>query len=157
MSLFERCATWLMNRMQRRAPDFVIGGKENPYLYRWWVIPRNRWFSIYLHKFMRSDDDRALHDHPWINCSILLRGSYVEHTIDQGGINHRRKYSTGDVRMRWSGKLAHRVEIDKPCWTLFIRGPVYRHWGFHCPAGWVPWEKFVARDDIGSVGKGCAQ
>lgn len=49
----------------RRAPDFLVGGKENPYMKRWWLIPRNKWFNIYLHQFMRDDDDRALHDHPW--------------------------------------------------------------------------------------------
>lgn len=47
-----------------RAPDFYIGGNANPYLLRWWVIPRNRFFNVYLHKFLRDDDDRALHDHP---------------------------------------------------------------------------------------------
>ena len=35
------------------------------YLSRWHIIPRNRYFNIYLHKFVGSDDDRALHDHPW--------------------------------------------------------------------------------------------
>lgn len=43
--------------------DFTIGGHERPYLLRWFIIPRNRFFNIYLHKFLRSDDDRALLDH----------------------------------------------------------------------------------------------
>ncbi len=64
----------------RRWPDRVIGKKENPYLLRWHLIPRNAIFNIYLHKFMRSDDDRALHDHPWSwNISLILRGEYIEH------------------------------------------------------------------------------
>lgn len=24
-----------------RTPDFVIGSDDNPYLLRWWIIPRN--------------------------------------------------------------------------------------------------------------------
>ena len=64
------------NNIMRRPPDFIIGEPANPYLIRWWVIPRNRWFNIYLHEIRRSDDDRALHDHPWLNCSILLHGGY---------------------------------------------------------------------------------
>ncbi len=43
-----------------RKPDFTVigqGTEEVPYLQRWWVIPRNRWFNIYLHKFQHSDDD----------------------------------------------------------------------------------------------------
>ena len=40
-----------------RQPDFVVGKPEDPYLLRWWVIPRNKRFNVYLHKFLRSDDD----------------------------------------------------------------------------------------------------
>lgn len=85
----KRLANWLIERATRRPPDFVIGGAERPYLLRWWLIPRNPVFNVYLHQFMRSDDDRALHDHPWANCSVLLRGAYTEHTIAAGGIEHR--------------------------------------------------------------------
>ena len=40
--------------------DLVVGGDADPYLRRWWLIPRNRIFNVYLHHFMRSDDDRVL-------------------------------------------------------------------------------------------------
>ncbi|KAA9133474.1 hypothetical protein F3N42_03740 [Marinihelvus fidelis] len=152
-----RFYSWLIKRVSKRAPDFVVGGHENPYLLRWWVIPRNRFFNVYLHLFLRDDDDRALHDHPWANCSVLLRGSYTEHTIAAGGIHRREVLKPGAVRFRWSGKFAHRVELhDGSCWTLFITGPVYRHWGFHCPEkGWVHWKEFTAAEDPGSVGAGC--
>ena len=43
-----------------RDPDFVIGRPGKPYLLRWWVIQRNRWFNIYLHQILENDDDRAL-------------------------------------------------------------------------------------------------
>ena len=65
--------------MAARAPDFVIGNPAAPYLRRWWVIPRT--FdegNIYAHEILRSDEDRALHDHPWDNVSLLLSGSYRE-------------------------------------------------------------------------------
>lgn len=154
---FRRLADRFIERITRRPPDFVIGGAERPYLRRWFVIPRNRWFNVYLHQFLRSDDDRALHDHPWSNCSLLLRGMYIEHTIAAGGINQRRELLAGDVRLRLSGRLAHRVElIDGPCWTLFVTGPRYREWGFHCQdAGWIRWQRFTDPGDKGSVGKGC--
>jgi hypothetical protein len=150
-------ADWLIARVTRRAPDFIIGGADRPYLLRWFVIPRNKVFNVYLHNFRRSDDDRALHDHPWANASILLRGRYVDHTIAAGGISHRQELEAGAVRIRWTGRIAHRVELtDGPCWSLFITGPRYRQWGFHCPEqGWIHWEKFTAPEDIGSIGKGC--
>lgn len=150
-------AARLVARITRRAPDFVIGGQNNPYLRRWWVIPRNRFFNIYLHQFLRSDDDRALHDHPWVNYSVLLLGEYTEHTIAAGGVHRREILRAGAVRARWSGKFAHRVELHAgSCWTLFITGPVYREWGFHCPErGWVHWRDFTDARDAGAIGRGC--
>ena len=138
------------------SPDFVIGGQDRPYLLRWWLIPRNRLFNAYLHLFLRSDDDRALHDHPWANASIMLQGEYVEHRIAAGGINTRTLRRAGDWTVRPSGKIAHRIELTNgPCWTLFLTGPLYRKWGFHCPdQGWIYWKRFVG-DDIGEIGKGC--
>lgn len=167
----------MINALQRlasrisasRDPDFVIGGRDNPYLERWFVIPRNPVFNIYLHRFLRSDDDRALHTHPWLfNLSILLEGQYVEHTSD--GSSYRQ---AGDFKFRF-GAAPHRVELVRaafaiggmrsrafgkplPCWTLFITGPRVRQWGFLCPQGWVHWKKFTASDDPGSVGRGCDQ
>lgn len=141
----------------KRPPDVIIGTAENPYLLRWWLIPRNRLLNIYLHRFMRSDDDRALHCHPWANLSVLLEGEYTEHTIAQGGVNHKRVIKAGEWRLRLTGKLAHRIELHNgSCWTLFITGPKYRQWGFHCPKGWRHWQDFTAENDKHSmIGKGC--
>ncbi len=159
-----------------RPPHFIIGGQDDPYLLRWWLTPwsrlyrdvrdedKNRWQKFvsklpgaYVHCFMRSDDDRALHCHPWANLSILLDGEYTEHTIAAGGVNHKQVLRAGDWRFRWTGKLAHRVELHAgACWTLFITGPRYREWGFHCPdAGWIHWKRFTNADDAGAVGRGC--
>lgn len=142
-----------------REPDVIIGGHDNPYLKRWYLIPRNPFFNIYLHHFLRSDDDRALHDHPWVSISYILAGSYLEHRISAGGIHHKDEYKTGDCIVRLSGKYAHRIELHKgSVWTLFITGPRYRQWGFHCPdAGWVHWRDFTAEHDAGDIGKGCEQ
>lgn len=137
----------------RRPPDFVIGPPEAPYLRRWWLVPRNRWCNVYLHQILRSDDDRALHDHPWWNVSIILRGSYIEVMPGQ-----RDKYrNVGSVVFRRAEQL-HRLVIDKisgPAWTLFITGPRVREWGFQCPKGWVPWHEFTKPGAKGQVGKGC--
>ncbi len=146
--------TWFEKIALSRRPDFIIGGQHQPYMMRWWLITRNRFFNVYLHKFMHSDDDRALHDHPWWNVSILLSGEYVEHMILAGGVHRARKYTAGNVRFR-AAKTAHRIEIDKPAWTLFITGPVVREWGVHCPAGWRHWKKFVSDRDSGEIGRGC--
>lgn len=150
--------TWWQRIAARRPPDVVIGGEDNPYLRRWFIIPRNPVFNIYLHRFLRSDDDRALHDHPWWNLSILLQGRYVEHSIAAGGIHRHIERKAGDFKFRFA-RAAHRIElIDGPCWTLFITGPRLRNWGFHCPKGWVPWQIFTNPADGGrTVGPGCGE
>jgi hypothetical protein len=149
----------IIARVTRRPPDFVIGGHERPYLRRWWVIPRNRLLNTYLHQFLRSDDDRAHHDHPWLfRLSIILRGAYTEHRIVEGGIVEKTIRRAGTVSFRW-GASPHRVELhDGPCWTLFITGPRVREWGFYCmERGFVHWKRFTAADDPGAIGKGCDQ
>ena len=157
--------TWLFNFLHRtiaskRESDFVVGGKSvpRPYLNRWYVIPRNRLFNIYLHQFLRSDDDRALHDHPWFNLSILLQGQYVEWSIAKGGTHHKKLRKAGGIKFRtpWN---AHRLELvdEQPCWSLFMTGPTMRTWGFHCKLGWRPWQEFVSADGhkANDIGAGC--
>jgi hypothetical protein len=140
-----------------RAPDFVVGGdrEEGDYLRRWWLLPRNPVFNVYLHQFLRSDDDRALHDHMYVNLSVLLSGGYVEHTIRSGGVHMKTARRAGDVKTRlpWT---AHRIELNQGvCWTLFVTGPRMRAWGFHCPdKGWVHWERFTG-ENPGQTGPGC--
>lgn len=70
---------WL-RKLVTGVPHMVIGGTNDPYLLRWYLIPRNPIVNVYLHKFLRSDDDRALHDHPWWFVSLILRGQYDEVT-----------------------------------------------------------------------------
>lgn len=156
--LLERLGRWAQTAMLRQ-PDFVIGDAESPYLLRWWVIPRNRWFNIYLHEVLRSDDDRALHDHPWVNCSILLAGGYDEHRIRAGGIEERLRREAGSTVIRMPG-AAHRLEVTpgEAAVSLFITGPVWRHWGFHCPqAGWRHWKDFTGGANGELVGRGCGE
>jgi hypothetical protein len=147
---------WLIRRAQARLPDFIVGGRDDPYLLRWWFIPRNRFFNIYIHHFMRSDDDRAHHDHPWLfRISWMMHHSYITHTIAAGGVDRPVRRETGDIEFCW-GASPHRVELrGGSCWTLFITGPVVREWGFHCPTGWIPWQQFVSARDKGSIGRGC--
>lgn len=137
----------LLRIATRRPPDFTVGN----YLQRWWVIPRNDWLNIYLHHFTASDDDRALHDHPYRwNVSWLLKGGYREH-LPTGHVDRH----SGSLVFRW-GAAPHRIELHRgPCWTLFITGRRVREWGFYCPQGWRHWSVFTKPGDKGQVGRGC--
>lgn len=150
-----------------RKPDFVIGDPADPYLRRWWIIPRNRWFNIYLHQFLKSDDDRALHDHPWWNVSILLKGEYLE-VMPRIGVQllHAPNALKAVLRCPFRPVLRratapHRVLLlgeprPQQVWSLFLTGPVIREWGFHCPQKWRHWKEFIEMRDGGNkIGKGC--
>ncbi|MFC3674704.1 hypothetical protein [Ferrovibrio xuzhouensis] len=159
MKLPDRFITALHKRLETvsasRDPDIIIGGNDKPYLKRWYVIPRNRWLNVYLHQFLRSDDDRALHDHPWVNCSILLANEYTEVLPTIGATTTSRILRPGSVVFR-RPRAAHRVLLHAgPAVTLFLTGPRIREWGFWCPQGWRHWEDFTAGHRGEIVGKGC--
>lgn len=143
---------WLLGWL-RGGPHFIVGPPDRPYLHRRYILPRNPWINVYIHRFLRDDDDRALHDHPWASVSLLVRGRYVEETVAG-----RQEYRVGSIIFR-SATYSHRVELPdgKPCWTLFITGRRVREWGFHCPRGWVHWKEFTKADKPGEIGKGCDQ
>lgn len=177
-SVFPRLPAWAVRKLllshtrttQARKPDVRIPGDLNipPYMLRWWKIRRNAFFNVYYHIVRRSDDDTALHDHPWWNFSIVLSGSYFEHCINAGGVHVRTKYEPGAVRFRRSGSFAHRLELErypddysfslggteKPVLTIFITGPALRRWGFHHPLRWVDaydWDEFLRDNGIESM------
>lgn len=143
-------------------PHVTIGVN---YLERWHIIPKNRFFNVYLHKFSGSDDDRAMHDHPWYSFSIKLKGQMIEHrrTVlqDNGDITQNIKYGIPTrvpvrrLMFRPAG-YAHRLELVSPvAYTLFITGPRIREWGFHCPERWKHWTLMSTPDGkpIGGCGE----
>ncbi len=145
-----------------RPPDFSVGPSDDPYMLRWWWLPRNRILNIYIHRILHDDDDRALHDHPWASLSYMVGGELLEHYMVKGEPHHIPGKSY--TRTRWliprdwiyrSPRFAHRLRlISKTATTIFITGPKVREWGFHCPKGWVPWRDFVTPDNPGEIGRG---
>lgn len=157
-----------------RPQDIRIPGDRSigAYMLRWWKIPRNWAFNIYYHIVHRSDDDAALHDHPWWSFSVVLEGGYYEHRIADGGIHTKTWHGPGSVLFRRKGSIAHRLELPKlplnqirpgpdnsgykeaAAYTIFITGPVLRRWGFHHSSQWVDayeWDDFCADNGISKV------
>ncbi|MBE5453437.1 hypothetical protein E3G52_000301 [Mycobacteroides abscessus] len=145
---------WLRKWLRFQPHQTIGSDPNNPYLLRWYVIPRNRWLNIYLHKFLRDDDDRALHDHPWWFVSLMLWGQYVEVT-EEGRVVRSApepwRWFWGDRPLAFRASTwRHRVELIKepaiaterthvrprsraiPAWTLIVTGRRTRLWGFWC-------------------------
>lgn len=131
----------LNHRHSKRISSFLglsffrdkVGLPECPYLYRW--VADFKLFSIRIHKWVGSDDQRHPHDHPWWFITIPLYGCYYD-------ITEERKEVVWPLRIRFRpAKHQHKVElISKTCWTLLITGKQTRDFGF-----WVD-GKFTKRN-----------
>lgn len=134
--------------MKRRIIRDPVNGE--PYLIRWSILP-----GLKVHRILRADHDRDLHDHPWWFVSLVLWGWYEEEIPTTFTVNGSAGfgYAPGDElyvsgqthtrRIRWFNRKPavgrHRiVKVSKHCWTLFINGPRVRQWGFHTEHGFVP-------------------
>jgi hypothetical protein len=154
---------WLRGTL---APDFTIPTGNNgapirpghatvtpeDYLHRWYILPRNRWLCIYLHRMMHDDDDRGLHDHPGANISLVLRGGYDEHVFAYRPSQSLTWLPYTIIKRRRPGRLifrraatAHRLTLPtgvKESWSLFIMFRKWREWGFWIDDGTVRWVRW---------------
>jgi hypothetical protein len=81
-------------------------------------------FSIRLHHWISSDDQRHFHDHPWWYWSFVLKGTYIDRSTN--GEKLRDTFSLA----KYPALHQHSVIIDKHCWTLLLTGAENRIWGF---------------------------
>ena len=129
-------------------PRIIYDGLGEPYLRRWHLLPKNKFFNVWLHQFLKDDDDRAMHDHPFASLSLCVSGSYDELCSD-GVIRTRKR---GAIVYR-SATYRHSIFISnrphKTAWTLFVTGRVVRKWGFWCDEN-----TFILSTDYHS-GDGC--
>lgn len=149
------------------------GDGDSPYLTRWRLLDC-KWFGVYVHKFHRSDSDEH-HDHPWAFASLILWRGYVEETIcpvcDGTGWLMGYDYETGDQepddcechlgklrRRAWPGMILfrraphrHRVQLinERCAWTLILRGPYVRQWGFFTKGGWQHYKSYFQANGCG--------
>lgn len=105
-------------------------------LVRYFLL-HTRPISVFLHHLMLSDEDRALHDHPWSFITILLSNGYWEHTTTER--IWRRRFSVLYRPAEWQ----HRLELERPCWTLVIKFRSRREWGFITASGWQKWTEYL--------------
>lgn len=119
----------LLTRLTAHLPVRIISDDGQPYLERYYV---GTLFGLrcYLHRFVGSDPDRGLHDHPWRWAfSIVLAGWYIERKRDGDRVRSRFNALTADT--------FHRVilpEGARDAWTLFVHTtPDVKDWGFLRP------------------------
>lgn len=162
--------------------DRGVNGEIKGSLYlRRYMLFYSRFFCIYIHRFLKSDDETH-HDHPWNFLTYIVEGSYTEELLKSSVYD---KFKVWPVRFKKSqnhreaGSIAykratdiHRVIVDKerteeeideaPLTVCFI-GPRIREWGFWLPAQtkvsrqdkkWVLWTEFLGIDPSSPEFKG---
>lgn len=148
-----------------------ITGKDGSiYMYRYWLFngydsPRHKkWLpSIRLHRIMRPDSDRHMHDHPWRWArTFVLKGWYREERPSIGseaeqmalkcGLRFHVKPVSYVREVAYTGLLMHgcyhRITEASPdgVWTLFITGPKTDTWGFLVDGERVPYKEYLGED-----------
>ncbi len=123
--LLLRLSGWLRCRV-------IDGNDGQPYLERYHLLRLPGGGGVYLHRFLASDPDRGLHDHPWRRAvGLILSGSYDELRLEGQKVVSRR---LGPGRLnRISGNHFHRIvlpEAGQETWTLFAHGGKVKEWGF---------------------------
>jgi hypothetical protein len=104
-----------------------LGKPECPYMYRWVFLFFN--YSIRIHHWIRSDDKRYYHDHPWWFITFVVKGCYTDVSEGKSGVYI-------DTLKRWDlvyrkSKHAHYVLVPpEGCWTVMVTGKPVRKWGF---------------------------
>lgn len=126
---------WLFNAYER------IDGKH--------VSPIGWLPSIRIHRIKKSDDDRALHDHPWKFVTVILKGGYYEvrpiysdwycFVGDSTEVVTQRYQSGESIKWHGPGSILvrrhtdfHRLIVPEggEAWTMFCTGKYMHKWGF---------------------------
>jgi NTP pyrophosphatase (non-canonical NTP hydrolase) len=123
---------WLTGKLPART---INGDQGEPYLERYFLF---RFFGLqaYIHRFVASDPDRGLHDHPWDwSASLILVGGYRE--IRAGLLP--RNLRPGRLNII-RGDDFHRIVLapGREAWTLFIHGRRTKGWGFWREGQYLP-------------------
>jgi hypothetical protein len=174
-------ADCIVRRAQRTPYTHITGADGTLYMGRWWLLnpypgsssdadTRPIWRklmpSVRVHRIMRPDNDRDLHDHPWNARTIILRGWYREErplaavSIDDLFAHCREDVVVGgqlravlDRLAGYTGRLMfgeyHRIREVSPdgVWTVFITWRKRGSWGFDVDGQKVPWRTYLGLDE----------
>lgn len=143
-----------MKPLRRR---LTLSHDDKPFLDRWGIV-HERLGGFYLHHVADADPGKDLHDHPWAFVTFILRGGYTEQTAQAREAVLLASFAerwpdtcTSGVERIWRRfsvhrmplNVAHRITSAEPgTWTLVLRGPTRRMWGFFIPDGWVSFKKY---------------
>ena len=126
-----------IRRISRSKLGEFVGLPDNPIMTRFYVIPKNPVFNIYLHHIHRSDEG-DLHDHRAANISVILKGCYCEQMFSsrpiEGRAYPRLRVKVVDrlqPRFRWAGTPHRLILLHGEVWSLWFKFPHTQNWSFY--------------------------
>jgi len=142
---------YLLNRAKKTPYSNIYGVQDKKlYMERYWLFNpypetgasrRYNWFplSIRIHKIIKPDNDRHLHDHPWNARTFILKGWYTEERQDRFRLR-----SQGDTSRLNFGEYHRITEVcTDGVYTLFITGKYRGTWGFLVEGLKVQYKKYL--------------
>jgi len=127
-SVFSRALYKITGRLRCR---IIRGNQGEPYLERYHLFRLPGGGGAYIHRFLASDPDRGLHDHPWRKAlGLVLSGGYLEQRLSGDAVVER---ILGPGRMnRLTGDDFHRIVLPggSQAWTFFMHTGTIKDWGF---------------------------
>lgn len=124
---------WLF-KVTAKLPCRLIKREDHPYLERYFVASAlGR--TIYLHRFVGTDPDEGVHNHPWNALAICLSGGYTEARLTgfcpmTGWVEKLRRIRPGSFNRIRANDFHQIVSMKPGTWTLFLHGPMKHGWGF---------------------------
>ena len=109
----------------------IRGNHGEPYLERYHLFRLPGGGGAYIHRFLASDPDRGLHDHPWKKArGMVLAGGYLEQRLEADEVTER-MLGPGSIN-RLSGDDFHRIVLpdNHQAWTFFMHSAKIKDWGF---------------------------
>jgi hypothetical protein len=142
----------LLYKISGRLRCRFIKVNDRPYLERYY-LGKALGVTLFLHRFLASDGDRFVHDHPWSwSAALILAGGYDEerlkHLDPQIGWRSRfRRQFPGRLNII-TPRTFHRIHNPDPeTWTLFLHGRRIKGWGFLSRSEDLPQTSYVAAGD----------
>ena len=142
--------------------DRVKGNEGEVYLIRY-ILFKCKWFGLYLHEFVKSDDE-VHHNHPWAFSTVILKGEYIEEISEIVSNKFPLFRLKRSARLVKAGQFVHRKashihrilltheDSPKPI-TLSIMWHKTQEWGFFVPTEklgiykFVHWKQFLGLNE----------
>ncbi|WP_078456524.1 hypothetical protein [Solemya velum gill symbiont] len=130
----------------------IRGNHGEPYLERYHLFRLPGGGGAYIHRFLASDPDRGLHDHPWDKAiGMVLAGGYTEERLEENKVVTR-SLGPGAIN-RITATDFHRVVLphQREAWTFFAHSKKHKDWGFLTNIG-NSQESFTPHESVNSEG-----